>query len=114
MECFFDNETIWNFYNLEWNKIFKLFGIEKFGMLLDNEFLKYSDLRTVFDINTTNGLANFYELTKLKYVFALISVLHLDLTSKKSAKRSGATLPAATYTPEVQGHMTEGKKPSHI
>ena len=35
MEWFFDNDTIWNFYDLEWIKIFKLFGIEKIGMLLD-------------------------------------------------------------------------------
>ena len=64
---------------------------------------------TVFDINTKTGLANFYGLTKLKYVYGLISVLHLDSTSK----RSGVTLPAATYTPEVQGNITEWKNPSY-
>ena len=66
---------IWSFYILEQIKIFKLFGIEKTGMLLDIEFIKFSDLRTVFDINTRTGLANFYGITKLKYVYGLISVL---------------------------------------
>ena len=55
-------------------------------MLLDIESSKYSDLGTVFDINTRTGLANFYGLTKLKYVYGLIFVLHLDSTSKRSAK----------------------------
>ena len=41
---------------------------------------------TVFVINTRTGLANFYGLTKLKYVYGLIFVLHLDSTSKRSAK----------------------------
>ena len=75
MEWFFDTDMIRNFYILEQIKIFKLFGIEKTGMLLDIEFLKFSDLRTVFDINTRTGLANFYGITKLKYVYGLISVL---------------------------------------
>ena len=55
-------------------------------MLLDIESSKYSDLGTVFVINTRTGLANFYGLTKLKYVYGLIFVLHLDSTSKRSAK----------------------------
>ena len=55
-------------------------------MLLDIESSKYSDLGTVFDINTTTGLANFCGLTRLKYVYGLIFVLHLDSTSKRSAK----------------------------
>ena len=55
-------------------------------MLLDIECSKYSDLGTVFVINTRTGLANFYGLTKLKYVYGLIFVLHLDSTSKRSAK----------------------------
>ena len=49
-------------------------------MLLDIESSKYSDLGTVFVINTRTGFANFYGLTKLKYV------LHLGSTSKRSAK----------------------------
>ena len=40
----------------------------------------------MFDINTRTGLASFYGLTKLKYVSGLIFVLHLDSTSKRSAK----------------------------
>ena len=56
-------------------------------MLLDIECLKYSDLGTVFDINIRTGLANFFWLTKLKYVYGLISVLHLDSTSNRSAKK---------------------------
>ena len=55
-------------------------------MLLDIESSKYSNLGTVFVINTRTGLANFYGLTKLKYVYGLIFVLHLVSTSKKSAK----------------------------
>ena len=55
-------------------------------MLLDIESSKYSDLGTVFVINTRTGLANFYGLTKLNYVYGLIFVLHLDSTSKRSAK----------------------------
>ena len=55
-------------------------------MLLDVESSKYSDLGTVFVINTRTGLANFYGLTKLKYVYGIIFVLHLDSTSKRSAK----------------------------
>ena len=55
-------------------------------MLLDIESSKYSNLGTVFVINTRTGLANFYGLTKLKYVYGLIFVLHLDSTSKRSAK----------------------------
>ena len=57
-------------------------------MLLDNESSKYSDLGTVFHIITRTGLAKFYGLTKLKLVYGLIFVLHLDSTSKRSAKRS--------------------------
>ena len=49
-------------------------------MLLDFESSKYSNLGTVFVINTRTGL------TKLKYVYGLIFVLHLDSTSKRSAK----------------------------
>ena len=49
-------------------------------MLLDIESSKYSNLGTVFVINTRTGL------TKLKYVYGLIFVLHLDSTSKRSAK----------------------------
>ena len=45
-------------------------------MLLDIETSKYSNLGTVFVINTRTGLANFYGLTKLKYVYGLIFVLH--------------------------------------
>ena len=41
-------------------------------MLLDIESSKYSDLGTVFDINTRTGLASFYGLTKLKYDYGLI------------------------------------------
>ena len=41
---------------------------------------------TVFDIKTRTGLANFYGLEKLKYVYGLIFVLHLNSTSKRSAK----------------------------
>ena len=55
-------------------------------MLLDIEFSKYSDLGTVSDINTRTGLAIFYGLKNLKYVYRLIFVLHLDSTSKRSAK----------------------------
>ena len=57
-------------------------------MLLDIESSKYSDLGTVFDIITRTGLANFYGITKLMfvYVYGLMFVLHLDSTSKKSAK----------------------------
>ena len=55
-------------------------------MLLDIESSKYSNLGIVFVINTRTGLANFYGLTKLKYVYGLIFVLHLDSTSKRSAK----------------------------
>ena len=54
-------------------------------MLLDIESSKNSDLGIVFVINTRTGLANFYGLTKLKYVYGLIFVLHLDSTSKRSA-----------------------------
>ena len=49
-------------------------------MLLDIESSKYSNLGTVFVINTRTGL------TKLKYVYGLIFVLYLDSTSKRSAK----------------------------
>ena len=49
-------------------------------MLLDIESSKYSNLGTVFVINTRTGL------TKLKYVYGLIFVLHLNSTSKRSAK----------------------------
>ena len=73
-------------------------------MLLDIESSKYSDLGTVFDINIRTGLANFYGLTKLKFVYGLVFVLHLDSTSKRSEKRSSATLPAATYTPGSGKH----------
>ena len=55
-------------------------------MLLDIESSKYSNLGTAFVINTRTGLANFYGLTKLKYVYGLIAVLHLDSNSKRSAK----------------------------
>ena len=55
-------------------------------MLLDIESSKYSVLGTVFDNNTRTGLAIFYGLTKLKYVYGLIFVLNLDSTSKRSAK----------------------------
>ena len=47
------------------NSDFKLFGIEKIGLLLDIESSKYSDLGTVLVINSRTGLANFYGLTKL-------------------------------------------------
>ena len=46
MEWFFDNDTIWNFYDLEWIKIFKLFGI----------FMIWDELRYL----------NFLELKKLE------------------------------------------------
>ena len=55
-------------------------------MFSDIESSKHSDLGTVFDNNTRTGLANFYGLTKLKYVYGLIFVLQLDSTSKRSAK----------------------------
>ena len=45
-------------------------------MLLDIESSKYSELVTVFVINTKTGLAIFYGLTKLKYVYGLIFVLN--------------------------------------
>ena len=53
-----------------WNELryLKFLELKKTGMLLAIEFLKYSDLRTVFDINTRTGLAIFYGLTKLKHV----------------------------------------------
>ena len=74
-----------------WNELRYLNFLElkklKIGMLLDIESSKNSDLGTVFDINTRTGLANFYGLTKLNNVYGLIFVLHLDSTSKTSAKR---------------------------
>ena len=46
-----------------------------------SKILTWNDLLLI-----RTGLVNFYGLTKLKYVFGLIFVLHLDSTSKRSAK----------------------------
>ena len=47
---------------INWNELryLKFLELKKIGLLLDIEFLKYSDLRTVFDINTRTGLAKLY------------------------------------------------------
>ena len=76
-------------------------------MLLDIESSKYSNLGTVFVINTRTGL------TKLKYVYGLIFVLYLDSTSKRSAK-GVVQHSQQQLTPEVQGNITEWKNPSYI